>query len=156
MQLAHFVLAVEKLFEGGTANIAHLLLECISKVRLAEQIPESLRKGAVSNIILSGGGFMFPGVVERFKEELVDCLERPGSPLGFLKSSVGKDIAFFNYKYPPNIVNWSGGSPSSPQAASTTSSSKRSTRPSSTTTSSGRRVSTEYFSSINCNPFVIN
>ena len=153
MQLVHFILAVEKLFEGGATNIAQLLLECISKVRLAEQIPHSLRKAAVSNIVLSGGGFMFAGVVDRFKEELVDLLERPGSPFGFLKASVGADISFFNYRFPPNIVNWSGGTRSSRQAASTTSSSKRSTRPSSTTSSSGSEASARCFSSTSCNRF---
>ena len=109
MQLIHFVLAIEKLFEGEEANIAHMLLDCISKVPAPEQIPESLRKGAVNNIILCGGGFMFPGVVDRFKEEVVDILESSGSPFAFLKATVGKDVSFFNYKYPPNIVNWSGG-----------------------------------------------
>lgn len=52
---------------------------------------------------------MFSGVLERFKEELIARLEEPESKFRYLKPMVEERLAFYNYKYPQNTVNWSGG-----------------------------------------------
>jgi actin-related protein len=63
----------------------------------------------VQNIVLTGGGFMFVGVIDRLKEELIARLENPNSEYKCLKREVAANIRFQNYRYPPNIVNWYGG-----------------------------------------------
>lgn len=53
---------------------------------------------------------MFAGVVDRLREELIRMVDDETSSYHFLKPEVANHLRLFNYRNPPNIVTWSGGS----------------------------------------------
>lgn len=53
---------------------------------------------------------MFSGVTDRLREEITARVENESSPHHYLKEELAAGLRFFNYRYPANMVAWSGGS----------------------------------------------
>lgn len=104
LSLYAFVAPMEDFFNDlENCNIADLLLQSIAK------IPPPFRGVACRNVILTGGVLIVPGFVDRLREEVISKVEAPDSVYAHLKNDI-KHLAFFNYKFPSNVVSWAGGS----------------------------------------------
>lgn len=105
LSLFAFVAPLEEFFNDlDGCNIADLLLQSICKV------PPGFRQVACRNVILTGGVFLVPGFVDRLREEVIAKVQASNSPYKHLRNDV-QQLAFFNYKFPSNVVSWAGGTP---------------------------------------------
>ena len=101
---------MEEFFKDEYCNLAVLLLKTIARVVFCNQIPSHVREACINNVILSGGGLMFAGIVDRLREELLQISANENLRFSYLKPELSAGLRFFNYRHPPNIVMWSGGS----------------------------------------------
>lgn len=93
--------AYQVLFElvGNESTIATMILDAIS------WCPTDSRRTLASNIVLTGGTAIAPGLKKRLSDELHQLVET--SPL-YKEKIKFKDFKFFHLPCPPNYASWLG------------------------------------------------
>lgn len=52
---------------------------------------------------------MYSGVTDRLRGEISAIVESETSSHHYLKDELANNLRFFNYRFPANMVSWSGG-----------------------------------------------
>ena len=62
----------------------------------------------LNNIVLAGGGFLYKGMVDRFRTELIARVDSDDR-FKNIKEIVKENAMFADLTYPCNLISWSGG-----------------------------------------------